>query len=396
MDTLLRRLPTGWHVALSSRTRPKLNLLAYRAQGQLLEIGQENLRFSLNEARALLKAADLSDIALRDLADITEGWAIALQLSQLWLSNDGNLATLRSSFVDSIDGMAEYLAAEVFAALPSDMQAFLLETSICSRFNGDLADRERQRLDSTVLMDGLRALHGLANPLDGEGRWYRHHRIFAEFLDAERRRRLAPPRIAELHSCAADWFEHEGLRLEAVQHARASGNEARAVTLVEDADCVDICLRYGAPAVRTLLESLPPAAIQPRPRLRAAWAAMNLKLGSIAQAGHALAELQAQVTGADVDPSLRRNVTIVGSLRECFVDGIPSMADLGSLRRSINALASADWWVLGLMHNVDGRLKLRGGLIEDAVRALDHADVIFERGGSAHGHFFMLANMAVC
>jgi LuxR family maltose regulon positive regulatory protein len=395
VERLLRRMPDRWHVALSSRWRPQLNLLAHRARGQVLEFGQNDLRFSADETRALMQDAASSDAVVAELAAITEGWPIALAVSQLWLSNAGDLDALRASFVGSIDGMADYLASEIFAGLSPEMRAFLVETSICVRFNNHLADNVRQRTDSAALMESLRALRGLAIPLDGEGRWYRHHRIFAEFLERERAR-LPADQVAILHRSAADWFEREGLIVEAVAHARASGDNARAGAIVESAQCVDICLRHGASAVRALLDTLPSDEVERRPRLCAAKAATRLKHGSIAEAGRAIADLQGLVAAGSGDPALRRDVTIVASLRECFIDGVPSLADIADLHRTIERMDPAEWWILGLMRNVEGRLELRRGLLVDSAKSLARADVIFQRGGSAHGHFFMLANVAVC
>lgn len=394
LGRLLRRMPVNWHVALSSRSRPGLNLLALRAQGQLIEIGEDDLRFSPVETRALAATADLPVAAIAELSAITEGWPIALQLALAWLSHEGALDALRSSFIGSVDGMAEYLAAEVFAALPPELQDFLVESSICPRFDADLADVVRGRLDSAMLMASLATLHGLAIPLDRNRHWYRHHRIFAEFLD-EARRRLPRQRLATLHANAATWFEREGLLLEAIGHARASGDDTRAANLLESAGCVDVCIRFGAPAAAALLDSVPADIVQARPRLRAAYAAMNLKRGSIAHASRILADLQA-ANSQPVDPALRRDLLIVRNLRHCFIDDLPSAESVAENRLALTSLNIADWWVAGLMHNVQGRLEVRRGLLKEATRSLSDADAIFERGGSVHGHFFMLANRAIC
>lgn len=394
LGRLLRLMPVNWHVALSSRTRPGLNLLALRAQNQLIEIGQDDLRFTLTETGALAGATDLPVTDIAELTEITEGWPIAVQLARVWLSHEGAIDALKSSFIGSVDGMAEYLAAEVFALLPPDLQDFLIETSICPRFDDDLADVVRQRSDSAMVMASLKTLQGLAIPLDRDRRWYRHHRIFAEFLDAARRR-LPRERLATLHSNAATWFEREGLLLEAIAHARASGDDTRAADILESAGCVDICIRFGAPAVSVFLDSVPPDIVQARPRLRAAYAAMSLKRGSIAYASQILADLQA-ANARTADPALTRDMLIVANLRQCFIDDLPSAESVEDNRKALRSFDVADWWVAGLMHNVQGRLEVRRGLLKDATRSLSDADAIFERGGSVHGHFFMLANRAIC
>ncbi len=388
-------MPANWHIAVASRRRPIMNLLMLRARGQLIEIGLDALRFSDEEARRLTASSPLAAGAIEELIDLTEGWPIALQLGQLWLTDGGTMAALEYSFLGAIEGMTQFVADELFAWLPPDLKHWLLESSICPRFTGDLIDVVCERSDSASLIERLRSPHGLITAIDGDREWYRHHRILAEFLGRERRQ-LPAGRIAHLHGRAAKWFERRGLLFEAVDHARLSGDEALTVQLVEDAGCVDICIRTGAPAVRTLLDSLPLEVVRQRPRLRAAYTAMNLKLGSIGQASELLADLQASIGTDSIDAVLRRDLLIVQNLRECFIDESPSVEDLAAQRHSLEAFADADWWIRGLMQNVQGRLEMRRGLLHDAVQSLAEAGHVFESGGSEQGHFFMLANLSIC
>ncbi len=59
LDLLLERLPPHWGIVVASRTDPPLASLArLRAHGELAEFRQRDLRFTLDEVRALLPAAD--------------------------------------------------------------------------------------------------------------------------------------------------------------------------------------------------------------------------------------------------------------------------------------------------------------------------------------------------
>ena len=74
---LVDHLPPQVHVALATRTDPALPLARLRAQGQLTELRQEDLRFSIGEAAALLDqtmARKLSDAHVTILVERTEGW----------------------------------------------------------------------------------------------------------------------------------------------------------------------------------------------------------------------------------------------------------------------------------------------------------------------------------
>lgn len=395
LEAMLRRMPVNWHIALSSRQRPKFNLIALRAAGQLVEIGPNELRFSRKEIEALMTPAHWPATAIAELAEVTEGWAIALQLAQLWATDKEMLSTLKRSFLGSIEGMADYVAAEIFAEMTAELQQFLLESSVCNRLNAGLADAVRQRSDSARFIEELKASLGLLIPLDEAHEWYRMSRIFCEFLEGQRQS-ISPKRLAQLHGRAADWYESQGLLFEAVEQASRSGNQGRTISLIENAGCVDLCIRTDAPAVRSLLDAIPTEVVHQRPRLRAAHTAINLKLGSIAEASKALAELQATLGSDSVDSALQRDLLIVESLRQCFIDKSPSTEELIAYRRSLENFAGSDWWLEGLMHNVQGRLEMRRGLLTDAVASLSRADQIFVQGGATQGHFFMLANLAIC
>ena len=84
---LLEQRPPGLRLILASRSDPPLSLPRYRARGQLAELRAAELRFTAEEAAALLRQVAaapgevLSDAAAEALAARTEGWAAGLQLA---------------------------------------------------------------------------------------------------------------------------------------------------------------------------------------------------------------------------------------------------------------------------------------------------------------------------
>ena len=75
---LLEHLPPGLHPVLASRADPPLALARLRARGQLAELRAAELRFTADEAAAMLRevaGADLPDAAVAALAARAEGWA---------------------------------------------------------------------------------------------------------------------------------------------------------------------------------------------------------------------------------------------------------------------------------------------------------------------------------
>ena len=69
-------------------------------------------------------------------------------------------------------------------------------------------------------------------PLDNERRWYRYHHLFADVL---RMHLMAeqPDQVSALHRRASEWYEHNGSTDNAIRHALAAEDFARAADLIE-------------------------------------------------------------------------------------------------------------------------------------------------------------------
>ncbi len=85
---------------------------------------------------------------------------------------------------------------EVLESLPAELQSFLLRTSVLERFTAEAC---RDVLRDDVAGEGLREIERrnlFLVPLDDEGRWFRYHHMFRDFLrrEVERRRRRRSPR----------------------------------------------------------------------------------------------------------------------------------------------------------------------------------------------------------
>jgi LuxR family maltose regulon positive regulatory protein len=139
----------------------------------------------------------------------------------------------------------DYLAAEVFASLAPEMQAFLLDTAVLERFCAPLCDAvldERPKTKdesstsfvlrpSSFVLEQLERANLFLVPLDAQRHWYRYHHLFAGFL-RERLAHTAPQQVALLHGRAARWFEQQRLPSEAATHALAANDPVLAGRLV--------------------------------------------------------------------------------------------------------------------------------------------------------------------
>ena len=232
---LLENLPPALRVVVSGRADPPLPLTRLRARGQLAELRAADLRFTGEEAAALLGEAagpGLPGTAVAALVARTEGWAAGLQLAGLSLRGQADPAGFVAAFSGSHRFVLDYLADEVLDGQTGQVRAFLLETSVLERLTGALCDAVTGRAGSQAMLAGIERAGLFLVPLDEVRGWWRYHHLFADLLRA-RLQAEQPGRVQALHRAAAAWCEEHGLADDAVRHALAAGDAAWAARLVE-------------------------------------------------------------------------------------------------------------------------------------------------------------------
>jgi LuxR family maltose regulon positive regulatory protein len=265
---LLENLPPGLRVVVSGRADPPLPLARLRARGQLAELRAAELRFSAEEAAALLgetAGPGLPASAAEALVARTEGWAAGLQLAALSLRGHADPAGFVAAFSGSHRFVLDYLADEVLDGQTRQVRAFLLETSVLERLSGELCDAVTGRPGGQAMLAGIERAGLFLVPLDEVRGWWRYHHLFADLLRA-RLQAEQPGRAVALHRAAAAWCQEHDLADDAVRHALASGDTAWAARLVERH--VETLLgRSEGVTLRRWLSALPAQSVRARPRL---------------------------------------------------------------------------------------------------------------------------------
>ena len=291
---LLENLPPSLQVVVSGRADPPLPLARLRARGQLAELRAADLRFTPEEAAALLgeaTGAGLPGAAVAALVARTEGWAAGLQLAGLSLRGHADPAGFAAAFSGSHRFVLDYLTDEVLDRQTGRVRAFLLETSVLERLSGELCDAVTGRADSQAMLQVIEQAGLFLVPLDEVRGWWRYHHLFADLLRV-RLQAEQPGRVRALHRAAAAWFDEHDLADDAVRHALAAGDAAWAARLVERH--VETLLgRSEGATLRRWLSALPAESVRDRPRL------------CLAQAYAAAQGFQVAALGATLDDAER-------------------------------------------------------------------------------------------
>jgi LuxR family maltose regulon positive regulatory protein len=312
---LLEHLPPRMQLVIATREDPDLPLARLRALNKLSELRAADLRFIPAEAAEFLNRVMGLTLRAEDIAALetrTEGWIAGLQLAAISMQGHQDISGFIQSFTGSHHFVMDYLVEEVLQQQPESVQTFLLRTSILDRLCGPLCD--------AVLLDpsasGQKTLEYLEHanlfivPLDDERRWYRYHHLFAELL----RQRLQHAAfnnngddgqaMAGLHIRASQWYEDNGLDIEAFQHAVAAHDVERAERLSAGKG-IPLHLRGATTAILNWLSSLPTAVLNARPWLWIRHASLLLVSGQTIGVEEKLqaaeAALQAQQSAAPDD-----------------------------------------------------------------------------------------------
>ena len=240
MAFLLDHLPGSLHLVVLTRSDPPWPLARLRSRGQLTEVRAADLRFSAQEAGEFLNrlmGLRLTAGQVDALDDRTEGWIAGLQLAALSLRDLPDQDDV-TRFIDAFTGsdrfIIDYLADEVLARQPADVRDFLLLTAILDRLTGPLCDAVTGGTGGAGRLQSLERDNLFLVPLDSRRTWYRYHHLFADVLRA-RLPAEHPGRLPALHRAASDWHAAHGDAADAVRHAFAAGDHARAGYLVESA-----------------------------------------------------------------------------------------------------------------------------------------------------------------
>jgi LuxR family maltose regulon positive regulatory protein len=128
--------------------------------------------------------------------------------------------------------IVDYLVEEVLQRQPDDVRSFLLQTSVLSRLTGSLCDAVTGRAGGRAMLETLDRKNLFLVPLDDRRHWYRYHHLFADVLQVHLLDEHSDS-VPELHLRASQWYEQNGEPAEAIHHALAGLDVARAADLVE-------------------------------------------------------------------------------------------------------------------------------------------------------------------
>jgi len=322
MAFLLEHQPQQLHLVLSTRADPPLPISRLRARGQLTELRADDLRFGSDETAAFLNAVMGLDLAPEDVNVLqarTEGWVVGLQLAALSMQGRADRREFVSAFAGGHHYILEYLTEEVLRRQPEPVQRFLLQTSVLDRLCGPLCNAVTGDSDGGSMLSQLQGANLFITPLDDEQYWYRYHRLFADLLGNLLRKEMPPESILELHRRASTWHEQNGSVCEAMRHALASGDSARAARLIEH-NAMTMTTSGEVTTLMNWVKALPRELVRSRPLLCIIQAWESFFSGQMDTVEHYLHGAEQRVQPDDPSAESRYVLGHVATLRAFIAD----------------------------------------------------------------------------
>jgi LuxR family transcriptional regulator, maltose regulon positive regulatory protein len=289
MTDLVERWPGGAaQLVLASRIDPALRLHRLRMAGELCELRDRDLHFSLAESRDFLANFGV-EIAADDAALLhqrSEGWAAALQMAALSLRSAKDPARAGRALDVRSHEIAEYFTAEVLDQQPPELAGFMLDTSVLGELTADACAAVTGRQDAAALLRSVDRASLFLVPLDENRTIFRYHHLVRQLLHAELRARDRT-REQALQLRAAEWFESMSDTRHAARHFLAARQTDRALALLQDRVVSDYLHDPALPAPLDL-SAMPASLLAAAPDRLLGLATDLLLSGDIARGGEYL------------------------------------------------------------------------------------------------------------
>jgi LuxR family maltose regulon positive regulatory protein len=167
----MRYAPKNIQLCLGSRESPWQELLPLQVRGNILELTQNKLAFTRDEAAKVLGFDNAYIYA------ITEGWPLAIRSFKVLLENGVSFEDIPSYGSETL---YSYLFCECISKLPYEVVNFLKDSASFQELDVQMLDAVLNRNDTKLILENL-VTHNIFT-IKTRSEYYRYHALFKEGL----------------------------------------------------------------------------------------------------------------------------------------------------------------------------------------------------------------------
>ena len=240
---ILHHLPDNLKIIISSRSSLPFPVTRLKASGKMDVIGSDDLAFTVSETVELLQNnGGLSEDQqkFKDIHERTGGWAIALQLSELYLRNIEEDTLYREGY--DRQELSAFLMEEIFSELEPALRYELLRIAPADEFSPELIDfifsvprddSSLKPLRSYNFIDSITDKNLFLNCIDQTAPSYKFHDFFREFLLHELKKE-DPVEEKRIFSLICDWYNLHREPENALEYAFRAADSSRISSTIEE------------------------------------------------------------------------------------------------------------------------------------------------------------------
>ncbi|TQM44915.1 LuxR family maltose regulon positive regulatory protein [Pseudonocardia cypriaca] len=389
LESLLLARSARLRLLVCSRSDPPLSLGQLRSAGRLREIRADQLRFTVDEAGALLRRSGLrlTPSQVSEVHGGTRGWPEGMRLGGAALRGGADPQEFLQRLTTNTRPMAAFLVGELVATLPKADRKALSAISIGGPVPAELAAVLTGRPDAGPLLDRLARETGLVVPVRAPAAPFSIRPLVAALLRGEDSMRTEEH--SELHARAARWWMAHGDPVAATAQAIRAADDRLLVELVHRCAAALLVTGYHL-ELRRALSAVGERVVAGDPWLTLCSALLRIESGD---ATGAEADLRRAGELFPAEPDSR--LAVLRSIAQLF--DLASSADLtadpqplGEERRGFDA---PEWNALALV-SVGGRALLAHAAPVAASAALEDALELTRRHGFRYLEMQCLALLA--
>jgi LuxR family maltose regulon positive regulatory protein len=228
---ILDRARLKMHLVVASRL-PILGLSSVvAADNKFCELSMKELKFTGQETSVFFDDLPVRNYIHRDkqLLQEVDGWVAALQLIRI--SHFSEPSWQRSLDLQQRRMIGDYLLEEIISTLDQQTLVFLAATSICRRFNLELAQALTSQASAGPILQRLQQRQLFVTTTGRKDVWYRYHSIFRDAV-IKHCQACLPLGLSALNLIAAQWWLERGHYLESADHFIASGDRDALIVFI--------------------------------------------------------------------------------------------------------------------------------------------------------------------
>jgi ATP/maltotriose-dependent transcriptional regulator MalT/DNA-binding SARP family transcriptional activator len=215
MEFLLARIPPLLHMILISRTAPALRVSRYRAMLEVIDVGEAELSFQVDEIEHLYRGlldVDISETNIQKLFEKTGGWVAGLILffNAVKGKPSGEAHERLFDLDRSKKFIFQYLEENVFERQSDEIKDFMVKSSLLSRLAPAFCDMVFKSHSSRDILNRLCENHLLTFPCGDAEESFQYHHLLQDFLRDKLERDFGRKEVDRLHHHIARSMEERG------------------------------------------------------------------------------------------------------------------------------------------------------------------------------------------